>query len=80
MTKDVVKGYRILTGHTQQDLADIFGITKQAVSQKERGITRFSEKEMIIFRDLVRQVIPNATIDDIFFSQKVNKSKKEIEV
>lgn len=78
MSRDTVKGYRILTGYTQQDLADLFGITKQAVSQKERGVTRFSEKEMIVIRDLVREVIPNATIDDIFFNQKVNKSKKEV--
>ncbi|WP_188205381.1 helix-turn-helix transcriptional regulator [Desemzia incerta] len=78
MSRDTVKGYRILTGYTQQDLADLFGITKQAVSQKERGVTRFSEKEMIVIRDLVREVIPNATIDDIFFNKKVNKSKKEV--
>ncbi|MDN5373105.1 MAG: hypothetical protein PWR19_2151 [Carnobacterium sp.] len=75
MSREVVKGYRILTGNSQQDLAKIFGISKQAVSQKERGVTRFSEKEMVIIRDLVREVIPNATIDDIFFSPKVNKSK-----
>ncbi|MGY0400711.1 helix-turn-helix transcriptional regulator [Carnobacterium jeotgali] len=75
MSKETIKGYRILTGYTQQDLANMFGVTKQAISQKERGVSRFSDKEMIVVRNLVREVIPNATIDDIFFSQKVNKSK-----
>ena len=68
MSKETIKGYRILTGYTQQDLANMFGVTKQSISQKERGISRFSDKEMIVIRNLVKEVIPNVTIDDIFYS------------
>ena len=64
-----VKYYRVLMKMTQQNVADQFGISNQAYSQKELGKIRFSKDEMLAFKLLVnKNVDPKATIDDIFFS------------
>ncbi len=69
MITNKVKYYRNQMGLTQQNLADVFGYTKQAYSQKELGQIRFSHNEMMVIKTLVnRDVDPNATIDDIFFA------------
>ena len=62
-----VKGYRVMLGKTQQDMADMFGITKQAYSAKERGISRFSDEEMITIKNMLLQLFPDITIDSIFY-------------
>lgn len=62
-------GYRKLIGLTQNDLAKKFGVVKQSISDKERGVTGYSDSEKKILRDLVRNAgLPNITIDEIFFS------------
>lgn len=63
-----IKDYRVLMKMTQQNVADQFGISKQAYSQKERGVIKFTHDQMIGFKMLVNRVDPTATIDDIFFS------------
>lgn len=61
-------GYRKLIGMTQKELADIFGVSVQSISRKEKGETPYTDKEKEIFRDLIRErAIPNITIDEIFF-------------
>ena len=62
-----LKGYRVMLGKTQQDMADMFGITKQAYSAKERGISRFSDEEMITIKNMLLQLFPDITIDRIFY-------------
>ena len=60
--------YREKLGLSQQRMGEMFGISNQAYSKKERGVTRFTRDEMIVIKLLVnREVDPNATIDDIFF-------------
>jgi DNA-binding XRE family transcriptional regulator len=68
LAKSKVKAYRVMIGKTQQEMADLFGISKQAYSSKERGLSRFSEAEMLMIKKLVNKEMPIATIDDIFFS------------
>lgn len=66
-------GYRKLIGMTQKDLANVFKISVQSVSRKENGISPFTDKEKIIFRDLLRKkALPDITIDMIFFDNKVS--------
>lgn len=62
-----VKGYRVMLGKTQEELAKNFGISKQAYSAKERGLTRFTNKEMIAIKELLLPLFPGITIDEIFF-------------
>lgn len=66
-------GYRKLIGLTQKELADIFEVSVQSISRKENGITPYTDKEKKIFRNLIREkAIPNITIDEIFFKEKVS--------
>jgi putative transcriptional regulator len=62
-----IKGYRNMLNMTQEELASKFGITKQSYSNKERGRNEFSDKEKIIFKELLQPLFPTVTIDDIFF-------------
>ncbi len=62
-----IKGYRNMLNMTQEELAIKLGITKQGYSNKERGINEFSDKEKIIFKELLQPLFPTVTIDDIFF-------------
>ena len=48
-----------MIGKTQQEMAEMFGISKQAYSQKERGHSRFTEKEMLEIKKLVSDEIPD---------------------
>ena len=63
-----VRGYRVMLGKTQKDMAELFEISKQAYSAKERGKTRFSEKEMLSIKEMLLPIFPGITIDEIFFS------------
>ena len=62
-----IRGYRNMIGKTQKDMAEIFEISKQAYSAKERGNTRFSNEEMIMIKEMLLPMFPGITIDEIFF-------------
>lgn len=65
-----VKYYRDKMGYTQLEMSQMFGISHQAYSQKEREKAKFNYDEMRAFKLLVnRNVDTKATIDDIFFSE-----------
>lgn len=68
VAKTKVRGYRVMLGKTQQEMADLFNISKQSYSAKERGVTRFSEDEMITLKEMLQGLFPGITIDEIFFS------------
>lgn len=55
---------------TQQDMATLLGISRQAYSDKERMIIPFKQTEMKKIRDIYRNVNPDITVDDIFFAKK----------
>lgn len=66
-----VRRYRVMLGYSQKDMADVFKISTQAYSKKERGLTRFTSEEMKTIKTLVnRDVDPSATIDSIFFASE----------
>ncbi|MGX7059866.1 helix-turn-helix transcriptional regulator [Vagococcus humatus] len=62
-----VPGYRKMLGMTQDDMAKEFGISKQAYWKKEKGQTQFSDKEKVMFKEMLKPLFPNITIDSIFF-------------
>lgn len=67
-------GFRKLIGLSQKELADIFGISVQSVSRKEKGRTPYTDKEKLVLRDLIRKgAIPDITIDTIFLRSSVIK-------
>ncbi|QII82608.1 helix-turn-helix domain-containing protein [Jeotgalibaca arthritidis] len=62
-------------GLTQNEVAKAFNITRQAYSAKERGLSSFSDKEKVIFIELVKPMFPRETIESIFFTTDAKKSK-----
>lgn len=56
-----------MLGLTQADLAKRLKISRQAYHLKEKGNIPFKDNEKVLIRDLVKSVIPNITIDEIFF-------------
>ncbi|WP_162154708.1 helix-turn-helix transcriptional regulator [Staphylococcus epidermidis] len=64
-----IVGYRKMLGMTQSAMAIKFGISTQAYRTKEQGKVNFTNSEMRLFRDLLRNnLFPTITVDEIFFS------------
>ena len=56
---------------SQQEVADVLGISRNSYGQKERGDVPFNLEEMFALSDLL-----NSSLDDLFIS----RSKKEVEL
>lgn len=62
-----IVGYRKMLGMTQNEMAIKFGISTQAYRTKEQGKVNFTNNEMRLFRDLLRNsLFPTITVDEIF--------------
>ncbi|HFI0358068.1 TPA: XRE family transcriptional regulator [Streptococcus suis] len=57
-----------MLGLTQKNMADKLSISLQSYNNKETGKTPFNDKERLIIRDLVREIKPDITIDELFYS------------
>ena len=64
----MIKVYRESLGLTQKEMAQKIGISKQSYWNKENGRRKFNDKEKKIIRDIIRDYVPNVTIDRIFFN------------
>jgi DNA-binding XRE family transcriptional regulator len=62
-----IVGYRKMIGLTQKEMAKKLGISEGTYRNKEKGKVSFKDGEIRIFFDLVHKVIPEVTINDIFF-------------
>lgn len=62
-----VAGYRAMLSLDQYEMADKLGITPQAYSRKERGITAFNDDEKKTVKEMLLPHFPDITIDEIFF-------------
>ena len=72
------KDFRKFCGLSQSELVEKYGISVQAVRNKESGKTNYSPEEMIILKYLVKEKgIENITIDQIFFNEKWRKVEFE---
>lgn len=63
-------GYRKMLGVTQTDMANRLGISKQAYYRKEKNLVPFSDKEKVMIKEMLIQIFPEITIDEIFFRTK----------
>ena len=63
-----VRGYRSMLGFTQNDMADLLGISKHSYYLKESGKVSFSDKEKLIIKDIFKKISRDITIDDLFFT------------
>lgn len=63
-----LKGYRVMLGLTQQAMADKLGISLQSYNNKETGKTPFNDKEKQEIKSIVKEIKPDITIDELFYS------------
>lgn len=75
--KNIIAGYRTMLGFNQQEMANALGISRQAYYTKEKGVVPFSDNEKMIFKEMVSDIIPEITIDKIFFTSFTKKYKDE---
>lgn len=62
-----VYGYRKMISNSQKDMADKLGLSENGYRRKELGHTEFKRNEMEKFTKLVKELIPEIDITDIFF-------------
>lgn len=65
--KNKVKGYRIMLGLTQQEVANKLNISISSYINKESGRTAFKDNEKMLFKDLLLPYFPNISLEEIFF-------------
>lgn len=65
MTK--LKGYRVMLGKTQRDMAKELNISVQSYNNKETGKTAFNDKEKLAIKSLVAEIKSDITIDELFY-------------
>lgn len=70
-----IAGYRKMLGFTQEGMAKQFGISTQAYWKKEKGDTQFNDKEKLLFKEMLKTLFPEITIDEIFFSKNTKNYK-----
>lgn len=64
---NVLKGYRIMMGETQQDWAKMLNIARETYNSKETKKVPFSDEEKTIIKNHVKKIKNNITIDELFF-------------
>lgn len=65
MTK--LKGYRVMLGKTQRDMAKELNISVQSYNNKETGKTAFNDKQRLAIKSMVAEIKPDVTIDELFY-------------
>lgn len=62
-----LKGYRVMAGLTQKDMAEALGISPSAYNQKENGTININIDESKKLYEFIRNKLPNVNFEDIFF-------------
>ena len=62
-----LKGYRVMLDLTQEQMANKLNITGRSYIDKESGKKHFKYKEMLAIKEMVKEIKPDVTIDELFF-------------
>lgn len=65
MTK--LKGYRVMLGKTQRDMAKELNISVQSYNNKETGKTAFNDREKLAIKTMISEIKSDITIDELFY-------------
>lgn len=57
-----------MLGLTQKAMADKLDISLQSYNNKETGKTPFNDKEKQEIKSIVKEIKPDITIDELFYS------------
>lgn len=63
-----LRGYRVMLGLTQRQMADKLKISLQSYNNKELGKTPFNDKERLAIKSMVAEIKSDITIDELFYS------------
>ena len=63
-----LRGYRVMLGLTQQQMADKLKISLQSYNNKELGKMPFNDKERLAIKSMVAEIKSDITIDELFYS------------
>lgn len=63
MSRNYISAYRMFLDKNQTEMAKALGISVSSYRNKENGRTAFSDKEKIIFKELLIPIFPEITID-----------------
>ena len=64
---DKIAGYRKMLNLTQDDMANLLGISLSSYNKRENGHIDFSDKQKIIIRDIITRHFPNENMESLFF-------------
>ena len=64
---DKIAGYRKMLNLTQDDMANLLGISLSSYNKRENGRVDFSDKQKIIIRDIITRHFPNENMESLFF-------------
>lgn len=62
---NLIKGYRVMVGYTQEQMAEVIGVKRRQYLDKENGKTKFSINELAAIRDLLVSKGVNVMLDDL---------------
>lgn len=68
MNLNKLRGLRGEKRYTQEDMANLIGISNSSYQRKENGITQFTANEIIKIAEVLQ-----VDISDIFFTQSIPK-------
>lgn len=63
-----LRGYRVMLGLTQRQMADKLDISLQSYNNKETKKTPFNDKERLAIKSMVAEIKPDITIDELFYN------------
>lgn len=62
-----LKGYRVMAGYNQREMAEILNISVPAYNNKENGTTKISVDESKKLYEFIKSKLSNIKYEDIFF-------------
>lgn len=66
-------------GYTQLDMAKKLNVSRQSYYRKEKGYVSFNDTEKMFLLETFRELFPQLTIDELFFSSKYKEKQRNVE-
>lgn len=66
LMKNRTKNYRKFLNLTQSEMANLMNMPVRTYQNKENGVSEFTNKEMIRFKEIVQKELDTVTLEMIF--------------
>jgi len=67
MSTSKIKGYRVLAGFSQSEMAELLGNSLRSYQNKERGITKMTLQDAFLFKNVLKAKGIDINIDDLTY-------------